>query len=314
MDDNKENRLSMFLKVKSHLAGNVASYNPITGFPELYSEYQTKINQIFTLNILAETDTTGYAEAKADKRQQLIDAMTTVYRGMAGYAASIGNKQILRKVDITNSELIRMRDTELYTASKLLIEIPTNINDYAILEPFHVTATSVNDLTSISDQYLALLPSPAEQAGKKSEALIEIDTIFKRIDTLLGDKLDYMAASLAVQFSTVYGNYQQVRVIDDTGASTPATHTGTVNAGEMLLIAAYVYSPIRSFRFKNEGTEPLNFGLGNDIITILPPGVIVAPNAQSTRLSSNLAPSGDNLLVQNTGIAPANFKIWVEEG
>ncbi len=315
MDDVKENRLSMYLKVQTHLTGNLSSYNAITGFTMgVWPEFITNIDNIFTKNAIADLDLTGYAEAKADKRAQLIAAMTTIYNGLAAYGAVNEIKPLLRKVDFSASEINKMRDSELYTNAKILQSIPDEIDNEAGLVPFQVNNTTKTALQTQSDQYLVLIQQPQDQAGQRSQAIIEIDAIFQKMDILLKDKLDFIAAVLAGINPTVYGLYQQARVIDDTGASTPPTYIGEVNPGEIVQIASLVYNANRSFRMKNEGTDSLKFGLSDDGLTIILPGVTVTGGNQSTRLSSTLAPTGGHLLVENIGVVAGSFKVWVEEG
>ncbi len=215
MNDRQEDKFSMYLKVTHFLGVNAATLavNPI--FATIKTTLDTSIAGITAQDVIANTDYTGYTEAKAAAESALEESVLHVARGLTGYYAGLGDTAMVRKVDLTKTEVVQSRDGILNTQAELIHQIADPVK--ALLAANQVVAADVDDLNTRRLAFLALFSVPREKQGDAKAAREEIELLFSEVDKGFKDQLDPLMSVYASTDTILFSKYETARMIDDSG-------------------------------------------------------------------------------------------------
>lgn len=314
MENNLENRLSMYQKVQFYLNNHASETASIPVIATLEADLEDKVNSVLALASIADTDITGYTVDKQLKRNDLTIKIPKLSSAIVAHASMNSDKILVEKCDETFNSMGHMRDNDLYTFGQLIINEATPI--ITSLVPYGVVA---GDLTAANDAsviYLDAIQSPRGQINERNKALTDLVTAMKSTDELVKDKLDKVMGVFQATNTSLYNGYLGARSIDGTGSQTPEDYSGKVGAGQMATVATLPYLPSRSFEIENTGTVVLTFGLSTSTTEINGAPVLVAPGAMLVRKSTtlNTSEAAEYLLLQNADPnITGSYKIWVME-
>jgi hypothetical protein len=142
MTANEENKVSTYHAVDVVLTDNQNVWQSLPAFVSAVSKFRTKLADIQTISQARNASTKGVTADKQSAREVMIAAAWEVAHATAAYAADIGSGELLAKVDQTESELRRARDTDVITLCQG-IQFAANAN-VANLADFGVTPGDVD--------------------------------------------------------------------------------------------------------------------------------------------------------------------------
>lgn len=262
MNNQQENKFSMYVKVASYLEDHATALSGVTQITDIKSELDTRILNITTADGIATSDTTGYTVQKANAEGALRARILSVGRAASAYFLSIGNLGLMEEVDHRPSELDALRDTELYVRGKKLFDVadPVKTN----LSGFNSGPTDVAALNTTADAYYLILELPKRKTEIKSSQAREVVRQMEATDLLLGN-LDIYMDTFADTQPLLFDEYKSARSIDDTGSTVQRTRQGDIDPlnvknvpySESLIAADSV------LQLTNDGTSgPLQFYFG----------------------------------------------------
>lgn len=262
MNDNQEDKLGMFEKVKAFLLTNAATLAVVTQIATLQSALNDLIDDIIDADIKATQDDTGYTEEKTQQRINLEEITLKVARALTAYWESIDSKGTLRMTDYGKSELEAMRDNDLYAAAKRLFKVADPLG--ASLTAFNSGPADVSDLDTKKEAFFADIQNPAMKRGERKEWGAEVERLFGDTDKVL-DKLDtYMATFEAIN-EILYGQYKNARLIDSSGGGAAKVKRGEIPAEDIqnAAFSAELLADETLLEFSNTGTgATLSFYFG----------------------------------------------------
>ncbi len=309
-----ENKLSMYQKVQGFLTLHAAELAliPMVATQKTTLDAEILILQGHYNNFNA--DITGHTVDKNNQRQILKASLLKVSTAVVAHASINNINKLLEKCDETSSKLDQFRDNDFYTYSQTVLAEATPI--IALLAPYNVLPADLTSLNAKSASFLAIIQDPRLQINERQTSRINLENSFDTIDELLQYKLDKVMGVFQSQNISLFNGYMGARSIDDdgTGSSTP-DFEGAIAPNELLAVASIAYLSGRTFKFKNLGDVPLNFGLSTDPNSLNGTPVEVAPGSESQRNSDNLNPDNNaiHLIIENTNPQPSEYKIWIIE-
>lgn len=225
MTDTQEDKLGMFEKVSSYLDNKSAQLAGVTQIAVIETELNDKIEKIIDAAGIATSDTTGFADEKAQERVDLEEITLKVSRAGAAYFLSVDSLSSIKLADYVKTDLEKARDNDLYVKAKYLYKkvLPVEAN----LSSFNSGPADVTALNLALGAFFDVIQLPAEKRGEKVVSGMEVDELMQQTDLLL-DQLDiYMLTFEAVDIE-LYLLYTQARSIDNSGGgSNSNVKTGT---------------------------------------------------------------------------------------
>lgn len=314
MENNLENRLSMYQKVQFYLTHHADETAAIPMVATLQDDLEEKVNGVLALASIADTDITGYTVDKHDKRTDLSLKILKLSTAIVAHASINDNSILAEKCDESLRDMGIMRDNDLYTFGQLIINEATPI--MTDLTPYGVIAGDLAAATDASAIYLSAIQNPRGQINERNKALNDLQTLMKDTDDLVKDKLDKVMGIYQATNISLYTGYFGARSIDGTGNQTPEDYSGKVGAGQIEEVAMIPYLASRSFEIENTGAASLTFALSTEPQELNGTPVTVIAGATLIRKSTNLNESeaAEHLLFQNADLnVSGSYKIWVIE-
>lgn len=314
MENQLENKLSMYQKVQGFLALHTEDLSSIGAVAALKTDFDGKVVEILELASVAGADITGYTVEKQNKRTDLKAKIMKLSTALVAYGALNNDRKLVEKCDETTAGMDRMRDNDFYAYCKLILsEAQTRVD---LLLPYGVTQGDYTQADEVSAVYLNAIQDPRVQINERSMSLNKLDKLFGETDDLLNNKMDKVMKIFSVTHSDLYTGYEGARGIDQTGARTPADYVGNADAASISLVAQLPYLAGRQFEVQNTGRVPLTFALSATEDVMEGKVFTVEPDKSVERTTSKLNenPAADKLYVQNTdAVLPGSYKVWIIE-
>ena len=314
MENNLENKVSMFQKSEGYLELHWGEISSIPAIVPIKNEFSNLITKILELASIADADITGFTVEKAAKRATLKKSILKISTAVVANASVSNNYAQVEKCDETPASMDAMRDNDFYTYAKLVINEATPV--ISALEPFGVVQADLDQALVDSDKFLDVIQKPKVQISDRSKTKDELETLVAETDTFLKKKLDKVMAIFQVTAPSLHVGYLSARSIDDTGTQTTPTYQGVAPKNSIIIVGKLNYLSTRSFDIKNTGGVPLSFCLSSSETAIEGNIVTVVPGGTATRKSStlNVNAAANFLLLQNSDPAlEGSYKIWITE-
>lgn len=172
----------------------------------------------------ADAATGGAADAKAVAETAREDAAFVLARALANHFKKTGDLDRHGKVDVTKSEITRLRTQELVNRTTTIRDLGTAAVSEAGAEGRGVTAARVAALTAAIGSFSSVMSSPRGQIVNRSALLKEVETDIAALLELVNDMDD-----LVVQFDgsddgrRFIEAWKRARIIVDTGGGRSVT-------------------------------------------------------------------------------------------
>lgn len=312
MDNQLENKLSMYEKVQAMLTLRATDTAPVAMVTTVKNDFSTIVTKILQSAAITNTDITGYTVLKQNKRNELTKILLKVSASHTAWASVNAKPQEAEKTDLTPAMVNTLRDNDLYTYAA---QVYTIANAQATaLAPYALTPAEIALLNTRNAEFLAVIQEPRVRINERSAEFENLNRLFAQADDLLTTKLDPLMRIFQQGNPTLYDAYTNARGIDGTGAYIAPDYRGTVLANSIHLVADIPYLASRTYIVKNRGAIEIQCCLSTSATAMQSPVVIIAPNATIQRLSSNMQANASFLLLQNTDTAQvADYEVWIEE-
>ena len=314
MENNLENKLSMYQKVQFYLNLHAPETVAITMVATLKEQLDNQVTAILSLASTVDTDITGFTVDKQTKRNDLTAKIFKISTAIVAFASVNSNSILAEKCDETLSRIGAMRDNDFFTFGQLIVREATPI--MTDLAPFGVLPEDLSAAAAASAVYLGGIQNPRGQINERSKALDDLVAEMAKTDDFLNNKLDKVMGIFQATNLSLYNGYLGARSIDGTGSQTPPDYEGNISAGSIGLVATIPYLSGRSFEVENTGTTALLFALSTDPAVLNGTPVPISAGNSLMRKSStlNTSEAAIHLLLQNTDANVSGvYKIWVIE-
>jgi hypothetical protein len=209
-----------------------SDYKPVwTGKPPAdfgtdMAKLQTDYGAVTAKAAQADAATGGGGDEKSAAETVLEDAAFVLARALANHVKKTGDLDRLGKVDVTKSEIMRLRTQELVNKTTAIRDLGTAAVSEAGAAGRGVTADRVAALTAAITSFSNVMSTPRGQIVNRSALLKEVETDIAALVEFVNDMDD-----MALQFDgTEAGRrfveaWKRARIIVDTGGGHGGTET-----------------------------------------------------------------------------------------
>ena len=160
MTTKQQNKLAMYLAVKSLLDANNSIWQSLLAFADGYADFTGHVTQIQTLELSQVTDSTGIAQDKKASKAAMATAAQTISAAVHAYAVKNKNNTLANETAFTVSDLTGERDADAIKDCQNIHDLAnTNI---ASLGAYGITAAKLTALQANIDGLKAIVTRPRD--------------------------------------------------------------------------------------------------------------------------------------------------------
>ena len=186
---------------------------------------RAKLKDIKANEIKQNFDNTGYTENKKVVKNDLADISVNITSSICSYATDSGKNELYNEFKTPISKVQVMSDSDIITyTDTILVETEKFKKE---LEPYHVTAEDLVNLTKLNQEYSKILLVPAEERKEKAVATANIKTLIPEAIQILKRSIDHDMMHYKDTNPELYKTYENMREIDDS-QTTALSVMGTV--------------------------------------------------------------------------------------
>ena len=215
MDASKQNKFAMAQASNAVLIKKV--YKPLwsgtPGFVRLQADLTAQIKTITDLSITQGRRKTGVADDKDAARQAMCKAANIVAGAVASYAHSVGNHELLTRVDTTPSILLGGRGKDSRDKCTDILDAATA--NLAALADYAVTQPDLDNLQQLIADFDELATAPQLAIGSAKSAGQAMDAAFDKIDGILNNGIDNLTLKYEDTNPDFFRDYTNARIIID---------------------------------------------------------------------------------------------------
>ncbi len=215
MNKRQENKLTMYEGVLSLLRENEAKIQSIAKFKDAVAEFDTVIGMLKSKSIEVKKATAGKTASKHSAEDGLVECLLTVCPALYLYGADQNNPEIKERVDITESSLRKMRDTELGLYGTEIADMAEAHSKNA--EPFGLTPEKITEIKAKAKAYSDSIGSRESSVSGRIGSHSSMNSLFGRADVLLNEDMDRYMEQFRPLDTEFYDKYFAARVIKDIG-------------------------------------------------------------------------------------------------
>lgn len=310
MNSIQSDRHNMHLKTESFLTDHAAETagQPLVG--TYLGVLSDRITKVIEADGIATADTTGTTAAKDAKRTDLINKALHVIDGAKAHAMVTEDTELMDLIDYTESDLKRMRDSDLQLKMSHVYDATAPIA--ASLVTYGVSAGDLTALDDAVEAFRVIIPKPSTKTDQKVVAGHDVDEYQAELTTLLTKKLDIVMNLFRTSNPNLHEGYYLARAIDDTnGPSGPWVHINTVPAAGGVDTVTFSKPASAGLKLENTGSADLSFQLANASGAIGAAVTVLAGQTWTGTLV-DLGNGGDRFKVSNLdAVSAGSFRITV---
>ncbi|NQW42495.1 MAG: hypothetical protein HQ463_03570 [Bacteroidetes bacterium] len=310
MNNNSEDYLFMFLKVRNHYLANTVVMDAVPTLQAEYTTYNTRVDTYMTQLSNSTADTSGYTLDKESKRKNLEALGLKISNALTAHAVANNNAINRKLADYPTSYFTLANAEDLIARTKALYLLATPL--LGVLLPFGASSADVSNLNLAINSFVLANPqgSIAIDIRKENAALAE-ETRLLIVDQLT-NKIDVLVRVFETSNAMLYGTYQSARALDITGTPTAPAFEGTATGATPHLITNIPFTANRELRLNIIGGNAI-WGLSNNIANI-EFAVPIQPSENPRLQCITIGPNGNNIMVQASNPAETiTYKLWVYE-
>ncbi|MFI5218325.1 MAG: hypothetical protein ACHQNT_02470 [Bacteroidia bacterium] len=211
MTKDQEDILNMYQATDDILQTHNAVWAANVPFAAVVTQLEADVDAIEDLRDIQEADTTGVAQDKQNKRQDLENQTYTAGSIIGFYASSVNNRELLEKVNFTRTELKEARDNELPGMAEQVHEEAV-ANAVAVL-PFGLTGAMTTALDTAISGFVTYISKPRAAKSETSAATGQLPPLFDDTTKLLAEQIDGGMELFRVSSPAFYNEYFNARII-----------------------------------------------------------------------------------------------------
>jgi len=214
MNKHEENKVTMFRAVLNLLQSNRKMLtDQVPVFDELIDEYDADVRNVNAKNEKHQTVAAGATDKKTAAEEALVDETVALCRPCYSYASRQQDPELQARLNVTESDLTRMRDTELLRTTRGLLELMESLQEE--LAKYNVTSDRLDNYGTLTETYGSSMDNRETLSGVQKAAREALTEAIHETDTLLKEQIDPLVENFRTIDREFYNQYQAVRAIKD---------------------------------------------------------------------------------------------------
>lgn len=213
MNKIQTNQLRMHKNTQETLDLNSTLWNGIPIFVTTKNEHDELIQRIMHVNEKTNSNSKAVTEDKKKKLEALIEKVMVLAGTLYAFASYNNKARLMGKVNITKSDLINARETDV---EKLVRPIISEARKYLPdLVDFMLTEEMVVETETTLDDFMVMIGQPRTIRNQAFAAMTLLDELFDEINDLVKNKLDKLMIRFEATNTEFYSEYKRARTIVD---------------------------------------------------------------------------------------------------
>jgi hypothetical protein len=171
------------------------------------------LQSIRNLKQVQDKSTKGATRTKSELETAIISGILKVGAALKAYATEAKNYELLSIASFTETDIKRLRDSNLADKARTIAEAAAPVEDQ--LSIYMVTPADVATLSETIPAYLQALPGSRVVLVQTKQSTADIQAKLDEGRQLLKEKLDVHMQPFKATMPSLYGEYQNARVIVD---------------------------------------------------------------------------------------------------
>lgn len=215
MNKTQENRLTMYEAVATLLGSNPTITSAIPAFSTAAATFNSLIGQIKDKGREKSEALSGKTSNKLQAEDALVRVLMEIGRPMVAYANTVNNNQLLDIVSVSESRYRLMRDTELVSKAKSILQQATQY--LSSLAGYGIVQEKLDDLQAKTDAFDAALGKRESSVAERVGATAALTALFEQTDDVLAKEMDNIVEAIRSTQTQFYNEYFAARVVKELG-------------------------------------------------------------------------------------------------
>ena len=216
MDRKQMNLSEMLQTLEEFLTANLSSFEDKPAIMSVIDELKTKNAEIKTLNLSQSVSTEADYAIKDTDEELLIATAVKVSDGLKVIAATNKDKRLKIEAKTSQWDLGRLRKDNLYVRLKQLYATALPLVDSLL--PLGISKEEVDSLDTDSTKLSGVTPAINNIKVKTTKATTDLETTIKGINGVVNNTLDDLMLEFKLLNPDLYGEYLNVRKINNRAA------------------------------------------------------------------------------------------------
>jgi hypothetical protein len=209
------NKLVMFHAVQNHLDRNKSMWTSVPAMATTINDFELLLAEIENYIQLTSGNKKGIAQQKATQQALVIAHAYELSSVLYAMAIKKNNEILAAKVDFTETDLLKMRDDNLVTTCRNIVELATE--HLAGLIAYEVTSDELIVLKEEINRFAENLTTGRVSVSERKAANEKLKIVFLHVDALLKKQLDRIMVRYRKTEPDFYATYQNLRRIINYG-------------------------------------------------------------------------------------------------
>jgi hypothetical protein len=205
----------MYNAVQSLLNQNAVIWEPVPAMVNTIKSFELLLAEIETYQQIAQGNKKGITLQKAAQQELVISHTYELLSVLYAMATRTNNPVLESKVNFTESDLLKKRDTQLVSVCLMIAEIGTEY--LADLSVYGVTESELIILKEEIKLFADNLPTGRISVSERKAANEKLRDLFVQVDALLKKQLDRLMIRYRKSHPDFYSLYQNTRRIVNYG-------------------------------------------------------------------------------------------------
>ena len=209
------NKLVMYHAVQSHLDRNKSMWTSVPAMATTINDFELLLAEIENYIQLTSGNKKGIAQQKATQQGLVIAHAYELSSLLYAMAIKKNDAILAAKVDFTETDLLKMRDDNLVTTCRNILEFATE--HLAGLIAYEVTSDELIVLKEEINRFAENLTTGRVSVSERKAANEKLKIVFLQVDALLKKQLDRIMVRYRKTEPDFYTTYQNLRRIINYG-------------------------------------------------------------------------------------------------
>jgi hypothetical protein len=215
MNKVQENKRTMYEAVLALLSANSAKTAAVAAFATSEAEFRNIVSQIENKSAEYNQATVGRTASKNQAADILVDAVLPMAAALFAYGSKQKDATLKEKAAVNESELRRIRDTELITQTNAILAL---LNEHLLpLADYGVTAAKITEFQQKITDFNAALGTRESSLAERVGARTSLADLIRKADEILHEQLDHFMELFRPTEPQFYTEYFTARIIKDLG-------------------------------------------------------------------------------------------------
>lgn len=209
------NKLMMYNAVQSLLNQNAVIWEPVPAMVNTINTFESLLAEIETYQQITQGNKKGITQQKATQQELVISHTYELLSVLYAMATATNNPVLESKVNFTESDLLKKRDTQLVSVCLTIAELGTEY--LADLSVYGVTESELMILKEEIRLFADNLPTGRISVSERKAANVKLKDLFVQVDALLKKQLDRLMVRYRKNQPDFYSLYHNTRRIVNYG-------------------------------------------------------------------------------------------------